>query len=292
MKRRIGLLFTLICCASSLVGCNKKNPEPTPSTKSVANITATGAKTNYTVGEKFSTDGLVVTAIYTDYTSAVVPSGYTWTPSGALTVNDKKVTISYMNVSTDIAITVTSTPSKTLTSITVTGAKTTYTVGETFSTTGMTVTANYSDKSSKVVTDYTVSNTKPLTVNDKSIKITYQTVSKTIDITVTEADPLADIIEWKYDVHLKVPNGQTWLRKYKFTGGETYYMRRHSGSQSFYISVQYPDGTYLEGYNRKFISATTITSWTFCIAKTSWVKITIANENTSSGQTSIYWYDY
>jgi len=235
---------------------------------------------------------LVVTAIYTDYTSAVITSGYTWTPNGALAINDKKVTISYMNVSTDIAITVSNTPSKTLQSITVSGAKTAYTEGETFSTVGMTVTANYSDKSSNVVTDYTISNTKPLTVNDKSITITYQTVSKTIDITVSAADPLADVIEWKYDVTLKVPNGQTWIRKYKFVGGETYYMRRHSGSQGFYISVQYPDGNYLEGYNRKSISAIMSTSWTFCIAKTSWVKITIANENTSSGQTSIYWYDY
>lgn len=105
-------------------------------------------------------------------------------------------------------------------------------------------------------------------------------------------DPLADIIEWKADVTLKVPNGETWYRKRKLTAGETYYMRRHSGSQGFYISAQYPDGTFLEGYNEKYITATMITSWTFCEAKTTWVKFTICNKNTSTGQTSIYWYDY
>lgn len=51
-------------------------------------------KISYFVGETFDTEGMVVKAIYSDDSEAVI-SKYTVTPSGALTEADEKVTISY-----------------------------------------------------------------------------------------------------------------------------------------------------------------------------------------------------
>ena len=57
-------------------------------------ITTKPNRISFTAGETFDTTGMVVTATYTDGTSAAV-TGYTVTPSGKLTVNDKAVTVSY-----------------------------------------------------------------------------------------------------------------------------------------------------------------------------------------------------
>lgn len=112
-------------------------------------------------------------------------------------------------------------------------------------------------------------------------------------------DPFQDVIEWKEDDHLKVPNGKIWERKRELTGGTAYYMRRSSGSDSCYILAQYPDGTYIDGYDDSKndgkgyrVSAMMTTSWQFTIANTSWIKFTITNDNAMSGQTDLYWYSY
>ena len=52
-------------------------------------------------------------------------------------------------------------------------AKTVYTEGESFDSAGMTVTANYKDGSKKPVTGYTVTPSGALTVNDRSVTVTY-----------------------------------------------------------------------------------------------------------------------
>lgn len=117
--------------------------------------------------------------------------------------------------------------------------------------------------------------------------------------THTDSEPFQDVIEWKEEDHLKVPNGKTWERKRQLTGGTAYYMRRSSGSDSCYILAQYPDGTYIDGYDDSMnegkgyrVTAMMITSWQFTIAKTSWIKFTITNDNAMSGQTDLYWYSY
>ena len=57
-------------------------------------VTTPPAKTTYMVGERFDAAGMVVTASYSDGSTAVV-TGYTLTPSGALTADDTSVEISY-----------------------------------------------------------------------------------------------------------------------------------------------------------------------------------------------------
>ena len=69
--------------------------------------------------------------------------------------------------------------------------KTSYIVGEVFNTTGLTATAVYNNGSTEDVTSrIVINNTNPLTIEDKEIIIIfsndYGTVTKTIEITVTE----------------------------------------------------------------------------------------------------------
>jgi hypothetical protein len=57
-------------------------------------ITTPPIQTEYTSGESFSPAGMVVTAVYEDESSKAV-TGYTWTPAGKLSEDDKTVTIRY-----------------------------------------------------------------------------------------------------------------------------------------------------------------------------------------------------
>ena len=57
-------------------------------------VTTGPAKTVYTEGESFDSTGMTVTANYKDG-SKIPVTGYTVTPSGALTVNDSSVTVTY-----------------------------------------------------------------------------------------------------------------------------------------------------------------------------------------------------
>lgn len=73
-------------------------------------VTTQPSRTSYFSGESFSTSGMVVTAYYTDDSSAAV-SGYTYSPTGALAAGNKTITISYseggVTKTTTQAITVT-----------------------------------------------------------------------------------------------------------------------------------------------------------------------------------------
>ena len=70
--------------------------EPAPAEKTLTGIaiTTNPTKTEYTEGESFDSTGKVVTASYSDDTTAEV-TGYTISPDGALTPNDTAITVSY-----------------------------------------------------------------------------------------------------------------------------------------------------------------------------------------------------
>ena len=157
-------------------------------------ITTNPNKTAYEEGEKFDKTGMVVTAIYSDSSKETV-TDYTYMPTGSLTKNDTKITITYKDKTATVTITVKEkTPpvvEKTLERIEVTTNpnKTAYEEVEKFDKTGMVVTAVYSDNSKETVTDYTYTPTGSLTKNDTKIKITYKDKTATVTITVKEKTP-------------------------------------------------------------------------------------------------------
>ncbi len=151
-------------------------------------ITTAPTKTAYVVGDSFDTTGMIVTATYTNGAKLNV-TGYTYSPSGALSDGDTSITISY----TEKGVTKTATQSITvapkLTAIAVTTAptKTTYEYLDTFSASGMAVTATYSDGSTASITGYTYSPTSLTTVGTQAITVSYTEtgVTKTATTNVT-----------------------------------------------------------------------------------------------------------
>ncbi|WP_286735236.1 bacterial Ig-like domain-containing protein [Intestinimonas sp. UBA1698] len=152
-------------------------------------------KTAYYIGESFNAAGMVIEATMSNGTKKTV-TGWTYTPSGALSKTDTAVTISY----TENGVTKTCTQAitiRTLSSITVSTAptKTAYKYGEKFSSAGMVITAKYSDNATRVVTGWTYSPTGALGLSNATITITYAEggVSKTCTQAITVSNYLSSI---------------------------------------------------------------------------------------------------
>jgi len=140
-------------------------------------ITTSPTKTTYTVGESLALSGLVVTAVYSDNSTAVINNNEL-TVSGfdSGTPGSKTITVSYGGKTA--AFTVMVNPAgKSLTSILITSqpAKTAYTTGESLALTGLVVTAVYSDGSTVVINnnELTVSGFDSGTPGSKTITVSY-----------------------------------------------------------------------------------------------------------------------
>ena len=149
----------------------------TVNAKTLTNIAVTPpTKIIYNVGESLNTNGMVVTATYSDYSTRNVTSSSTTTGFNSSTSGTKTITVSY----TESGITKTATFSVTISPATLSSiavstmpTKTTYNINENLSTSGMTVTATYSDNSTKDITssctyngfDSTTAGTKMITVS-------------------------------------------------------------------------------------------------------------------------------
>ena len=198
--------------------------------KALTDISATNAVTAYTEGESFDSTGMIVTATYSDSSTAEV-TGYTWSPTGALATTDTLVTISYeeggVTKTCDVAITV-SPATKTLSSIAVTTypTKTVYEAGESFDPTDMVVTATYSDFSTAEVTGYTWSPSGALATTDTVITVSFEYigVTKTAPVAITVAEPTTE--------------SRTVEAVSAITAGKSYIMVYQSGDKLYALSAE------------------------------------------------------
>ena len=186
--------------ATVTITVKEKTPPVVEKTLERIEVTTNPNKTAYEEGEKFDKTGMVVTAIYSDSSKETV-TDYTYMPTGSLTKNDTKITITYKDKTATVTITVKEkTPpvvEKTLERIEITKNpnKTEYEEGEKFDKTGMVVTAVYSDNSRETVTDYTYAPTGSLTANDKRVIITYKGKTTTISISVKKIEKVLERLE-------------------------------------------------------------------------------------------------
>ena len=186
--------------ATVTITVKEKTPPVVEKTLERIEVTTNPNKTAYEEGEKFDKTGMVVTAVYSDNSKETV-TDYAYTPTGSLTKNDTKITITYKDKTATVTITVKEkTPpvvEKTLEKIEVTTNpnKTEYEEGEKFDKTGMVVTAVYSDNSRETVTDYTYAPTGSLTANDKRVIITYKGKTTTISISVKKIEKVLERLE-------------------------------------------------------------------------------------------------
>ena len=158
------------------------------------------SKTAYYIGETFDASGMAIKATMSDGSTKTV-TGWTYSPTGALTAADTAVTISY----TENGVTKTCTQAITiraLVSIAITTAptKTAYQYGEKFSSAGMAVTATYNDNSTRVVSGWTYSPTGALALSNTSITVSYTeggvTKTTTQAVTVTTISTTLNSNSW------------------------------------------------------------------------------------------------
>jgi hypothetical protein len=171
-------------------------------TLSSLSVTSAPSKTTYTKGEALDTTGLVITADYSDNSSADVTSSCTFSPlNGAVlnTVGTQTVYVSYteggVTKTTSFAVVV-SAQDVTLSSIAVTTQPNTtiYTVGDILNTTGLVVTGTYSDGSTANVTSScSFSPTTLSTSGTQTITVSYSGKTTTFNVTVNAAKTLASI---------------------------------------------------------------------------------------------------
>jgi len=144
-------------------------------------VTKAPDKTEYIAGQKFDSEGIEVSGIYSDTSpeenntkTIPISAGYTFEPAGALTTSDKAVTVSYEGFTTEQPITVIA---KVATSIEITSApaKLTYDEGDAFDKAGMVVKAHFNDGSSRNLADdeYDVEPAADLTKDITSVQIKY-----------------------------------------------------------------------------------------------------------------------
>ncbi len=159
-------------------------------------VTTSPTKTTYYVGEAFSSDGLVVTASYTNGSSKVVTPTSISSPNMSIAGN-KTVTVSY----TESGVTKTTTfnitvSAVTLTSISVSGQKTNFQVDDTFSF-GGTVTAHYNNSTTSDVTaSATFSGYNMSTAGNQTVTVSYggQTTTYTIQVLASgSGNPVIEI---------------------------------------------------------------------------------------------------
>ena len=151
-------------------------------------ITTPPAKTTYTAGETFDPAGMVVEATYSNGAKAVA-TGYSYTPSTALTDDTTAMTIQY----TEGGVTKTAKQAITvvhrLNSIAITTQpnKTVYEYGDSFASAGMVVRATYSDGATANVTGYTTSPSTLNKVGEQTVTVSYteRGVTKTTTLSVT-----------------------------------------------------------------------------------------------------------
>lgn len=157
-------------------------------------ITTAPTKTDYRIGEKFDPTGMVVSAVYNDG-SKVPVEGYTWTPDGALGLDDKTITVSYTDEAEKTYTAELNISVKEMTGIEITTAptKTEYANGQPFDPTGMVVSAVYNDGSKTAVSGYTWSPEGGLPVGTTEVTISYNGFTAKQSVTVTGEEVLSHI---------------------------------------------------------------------------------------------------
>jgi len=172
------------------------NPAPVGVSLSSISVTQNPVKTSYYVNEAFNPAGLVVTANYSDGLTRHV-TGYSLSTPDMSKTGTKTITVTFEGNTTTFNVSVSAAPQGVyLTSITVTKSPTinTYYVNETFNSSGLVVTANYSDSTTKQVSEYILSTPNMSTAGTKTITVTYEGKTTTINISVTADEGALGVI--------------------------------------------------------------------------------------------------
>lgn len=192
--KMLAVFLSAVLVFGFFAGCDEAETEDplngAPTLRSIA-VTEQPDTVRYYVGETFDPTGMIVTATMSDDTEKPV-TGYTCSPSGALTEEDDTILISYtengITAKTAIAIAVSAAKPVSI-AITKQPDKTDYYAGESFDPTGMVVTATMEDGTTKTVTGYTCAPSDALMEGESAVTVIYAeggvTVQTNVPITVS-----------------------------------------------------------------------------------------------------------
>ena len=154
-------------------------------------------KTEYFEGDSFDPTGLVITVTYNSGKTediAYNADDFTFTPSGALAVDNTSVTITYGGKSVQQKITVEKTQVSDI-EIKTAPTKTDYIEGDKFDPTGLVLTVTYNNGKTEDIAygtenaaDFTVTPSGALSESDTSVTISYGGKSVTVDVTVKKGE--------------------------------------------------------------------------------------------------------
>jgi hypothetical protein len=86
--------------------CDGATPTPTKTVSSIA-VKTQPTKTSYTVGDALDTTGLVLTATYSDESTADISTGFTCSPTSLSTAGTQTITVTYGGATATFTVTVT-----------------------------------------------------------------------------------------------------------------------------------------------------------------------------------------
>ena len=147
-------------------------------------------KLNYTVGDEFKTDGLTVELYYSNGEKEILDAkDYTVSTPDMTKAGTEKITVTYGTLSTSFEITVKAKVPEKI-EVTAKPAKVEYTVGDSFMTEGLEVTLCFNNGEVEALAekDYTVSTPDMSTAGVKTVKVTYEKMTASFEITVSEAE--------------------------------------------------------------------------------------------------------
>ena len=166
--------------------------KPAPTVASIA-VTQEPTKKEYEIGDDLDTNGLVVTATYSDGSTKVV-SGYTLSGFSSRVAGTVTVTVTFEGKSASFTVTIKEAPTiVTITGIEVTTkpTKVTYEIGEALDTTGMVVKAVKSNGTSEEVTGWKVDGFSSETAGEKTVGVTWKDAANNEYITTFKVTVLA-----------------------------------------------------------------------------------------------------
>ena len=178
--RKIVSMMAVLCLVTGLFVLISSGESTHADTKELESIEVTKNpdKLLYEDGEAFDPTGMVITAHYTDGTSAPV-NDYYWDWTGSLFYDITSIRISYTEgeITSNVDLTITVNPELEQLEVLTPPAKTVYNEGELFDPTGMVVQATYSNNTTEIITNYTVNFVGGLP--------TYGKASRDIDIEIS-----------------------------------------------------------------------------------------------------------
>ena len=199
-------------------------------TVSAVTVKTLPTKRVYAVGETFDPAGMTLKITYSDSSTAIVSSGFSYTPVGKFTATgQQKMVVNYAGKTTGFYVTVTKAVSTV--AIKTKPAKQIYTVGEYFASAGMILKITYTDNTTAEVTSgYTYTPTGKLTTaGQQKIVVTYGGKSTGFYVTVNEAGKTVSGVAVKTK-----PTKQT------YTVGESF------ASAGMVLKITYTDNTTAE----------------------------------------------